>query len=91
MYQTIKVNKKQKTFIVKTLLSMAIMILGFTLISLYVPLKGLILGKSFTLIEFLSYIELKKYIVIIISIPIAINAKELRKKTETMSTDRENI
>lgn len=69
----------------------SIMTLGFTIISLYVPIKGLILGKSFTLIKFLSYIELKKYIVTIIVVSIASSAKELRKKTETISTDRENI
>ena len=59
---------------------MTIMTLGFTLISIYVPIKKLICGESFTLIKFLSYIELKKYIPIIIAIPIAISAKELRKK-----------
>ena len=78
----IKLNKNWKKFIKRMLSMMAIMTLSFTVISLYVPIKGLILGKSFTLIEFLSYIELRKYIVSILVVSVAVSAKELRKKTE---------
>ena len=91
MKQTIKLNTNWKNFIVKTLLSMTIMTLGFTLISLYIPLKGLILGKNYTLVEFLSYLELRKYIAIIIAVSIAMSAKELRKKITIISPDNENI
>lgn len=55
---------------------MTIMTLGFTLISLYIPLKGLISGKSYTLGEFLSYLELRKYAAIIIAVSIAMSVKE---------------
>lgn len=81
MKQTLKLNTNWEKFIVGTLYIMFTMTLVFTLISLYVPLKGLFLGKNFTLIEFLSYIELRKYIPVIITVSIAINAKEFRKKT----------
>jgi len=91
MKQTIKLNTNWKNFIVKTLLSMTIMTLGFTLISLYIPLKGLILGENYTLVEFLSYLELRKYIAIIIAVSIAMSAKELRKKRTIISPDNENI
>ena len=91
MKQTIKLNTNWKNFVVKTLLSITIMTLGFTLISLYVPLKGLISGKSYTLVEFHSYLELRKYIVFIIPVSIAISAKELRKKRTIISPDNENI
>jgi uncharacterized membrane protein len=57
------------------------MTLGFTLISLYVPIKGLISGKSYTS-EFLSYLELRKYTAIIIAVSIAMNTKEFRKKQQ---------
>jgi hypothetical protein len=63
------------------------MTLGFTLISLYVPIKGLISGKSYTSVEFLSYLELRKYTAIIIAVSIAMNTKEFRKKTTITSTD----
>jgi hypothetical protein len=66
------------------------MTLGFTLISLYVPIKGVFLGEKFTLIEFLSYIELKKYSAIIITVSIALNTKELRKE-KVISPDGDNI
>lgn len=59
---------------------MILMTLGFTLISLYVPIKGLISGKSYTSVEFLSYLELSKYTAIIIALSIAMNTKEFRKK-----------
>jgi hypothetical protein len=47
------------------MLSMILMTLGFTLISLYVPIKGLISGKVIRLSNF-SYLELRKYTAIII-------------------------
>lgn len=86
-----KLNKNWKIFIIRTLSMMTLMALSFMAISLYTPIKGLVYGKSFTLIEFLSYIELKKYLVIIIAIPIALSAIELRKKTEKISTDCKDI
>ena len=90
MKQTFKLNTNWKKFIVKILLSMTIMTLGFTLISFYIPLKGLISGKSYTLVEFLSYLELRKYVAIIIAVSIALSVKELRKTT-LISPDNENM
>jgi hypothetical protein len=69
---------------------MILMTLGFTLISLYVPIKGLISGKSYTSVEFLSYLELRKYTAIIIAVSIAMNTKEFRKKTTITSTDHKD-
>ncbi|PKH67362.1 hypothetical protein CXF59_08085 [Flavobacterium sp. ALD4] len=91
MKQTFKLNTNWKNFIVKILLSMTIMTLGFTLISLYIPLKGLISGKSYTLVEFLSYLELRKYLAIIIAVSIAMSVRELRKKTTLISPNNENV
>lgn len=91
MKQSFKLNTNCKKFIVKILLSMTIMTLGFTLISLYIPLKGLISGKSYTLGEFLSYLELRKYAAIIIAVSIAMSVKELREKTTLIYPDNENM
>jgi hypothetical protein len=54
------------------MLSMILMTLGFTLISLYVPIKGLISGKVIRLSNF--YLELR-YTAIIIAVSIAMNTK----------------
>jgi hypothetical protein len=91
MKQTFKLNTNWKKFIVKILLSMTIMTLSFTLISFYIPLKGLISGKSYTLVEFLSYLELRKYLAIIIAVSIAMSVRELRKKTTLISPNNENV
>ena len=88
MKQTIKLNTNWKNFIVKTLLSMTIMTFCFTVLSLYTPIKGLINGKSYTLIEFLSYIELKRHLVTILVLPIILSVEQLKKKTVTSTADR---
>lgn len=90
MNQTTKLNTNWKNFLVKTLSSMIIMTLVFILISLYVPIKGVFLGEKSTLIEFLSYIELKKYSAVIIAVSIALNTKELRKE-KVISPNGDNI
>lgn len=91
MKQTFKLNTNWKNFIVKILLSMTIMTMGFTLISLYIPVQGLILGKSYTQVEFLSFLELRKYVAIIIAVSIAMSVKELREKTTLISPDNKNV
>jgi hypothetical protein len=68
--KNLKLNTNWK--IVKTMLSMILMTLGFTLISLYVPIKGLISGKVIRLSNF--YLELR-YTAIIIAVSIAMNTK----------------
>ena len=90
MKKNLKLNTNWKSFIVKTMLSMILMTLVFTLISLYVPIKGLISGERYTSVEFLSYLELRKYTAIIIAVSIAINTKEFRKKTTITSTEHKD-
>ena len=83
----IGLNQNRKKFIIKTFTLMIVMTLCFTVLSLYAPIKGLINGKSYTLLEFLSYIELKRHIASIIVIPIILSVKELKKKTVTSIVD----
>ncbi len=54
---------------------MVLLTTGFTLISLYVPIKALISGKSYTAVKFLSYLELRKHTATIFAVSIAISAK----------------
>ncbi|WP_016988699.1 hypothetical protein [Flavobacterium sp. ACAM 123] len=75
MKQTFKLQTSWKNFIFKTLLSMVLLTTGFTLISLYVPIKALISGKSYTAVKFLSYLELRKHTATIFAVSIAISAK----------------
>jgi hypothetical protein len=44
-----KINENHKAFLLKVLVSIAILIFGFLLIDLYVPIKRLLFGESLPL------------------------------------------
>ncbi len=75
-----EINKKRSEYLKGLLIIFLIMIVSFTLVDLYVPIKKLLSGQNLNFNEILSFIKLKQHLPVMIVISIALSYKKYKKE-----------